>query len=248
MWIDGCCDDHIVFFFHNHNVNQFLIYQNDKHSAAYGEEKVANYERGYTPHQQALTYVATKQQLLALRDTARDLKRQLADLKRVQVPFLPEVWLKLTLSTFHHLAKPQTNEGPVVHRCRVFVQQRTNVEDMRELVNEKARDLTVLLASATGVDRHPLRMRRLNADRARSKYSIEATETEKQLSDVEAAVEELRNEVVERRWIFYSCWGWAWPDDVFGEGWSVLGQWKLRLTSLPTTCVCRGVADVPATR
>jgi len=91
MWIDGCCDDHIVFFFHNHNVNQFLIYQNDKHSAAYGEEKVANYERGYTPHQQALTYVATKQQLLALRDTARDLKRQLADLKRVQVPFLPEV-------------------------------------------------------------------------------------------------------------------------------------------------------------
>lgn len=73
------------------------------------------------------------------------------------------------------------------------------MEDMRELVNEKARDLTVLLASATGVDRHPLRMRRLNADRARSKYSIEATETEKQLSDVEAAVEELRNEVVERR-------------------------------------------------
>ncbi|XP_076823798.1 uncharacterized protein LOC143469837 isoform X3 [Clavelina lepadiformis] len=78
-------------------------------------------------------------------------------------------------------------------------QQRKNMEQMNEMVNEKARDMTQFISNTAGAKLRPLRMRRIRLDQERHSYGLNASRTERQLSDVEAAVEELRNEVVERR-------------------------------------------------
>ena len=50
--------------------------------------------------------------------------------------------------------------------------------------------------------KHALRARRTRLDEDRSTYEINATKSEEQLTEVEAAVEELRGEVLERRYVF----------------------------------------------
>ena len=75
------------------------------------------------------------------------------------------------------------------------------MESINEMVNEKTKDIAQFIASTAGAQHRPLRMRRIRLDQQRHNYGTRASNTEKQLSDVEAAVEELRNEVVERRWV-----------------------------------------------
>jgi len=75
------------------------------------------------------------------------------------------------------------------------------METMNEMMSQKAKDVAEFIASTAGAEQRPLRLRRIRLDQQRHTYSESATNTEKQLSDVEAGVEELRNEVVERRWV-----------------------------------------------
>lgn len=73
------------------------------------------------------------------------------------------------------------------------------MEHINELVNEKSKNVAQFVSQAAGAQHRPLRLRRMRLDQERHTYGVTASLTEKQLSDVEAAVEELRNEVVERR-------------------------------------------------
>ena len=73
------------------------------------------------------------------------------------------------------------------------------MENMNEMVAQKAKDVAQFIASTAGAEQRPLRLRRIRLDQQRHTYGKSASNTEKQLSDVEAGVEELRNEVVERR-------------------------------------------------
>nr|XP_039261678.1 uncharacterized protein LOC120337846 isoform X2 [Styela clava] len=101
-----------------------------------------------------------RKQMLQLRATASELKKQLDDIKR---------------------------------------QQRTNFERMNDMIVTRSRELTSLIATTAGSEHAPVRARRLALDRERSTYGDNASLTERQLTEVEGAVEELRNEVVERR-------------------------------------------------
>nr|XP_026691609.1 coiled-coil domain-containing protein CG32809 isoform X3 [Ciona intestinalis] len=78
-------------------------------------------------------------------------------------------------------------------------QQRINMEHVNDIVSEKSRELAQFIAVTAGAQHRPLRIRRFRLDQQRHAYSEDATTTERMLSEVEAAVEELRNEVVERR-------------------------------------------------
>ena len=73
------------------------------------------------------------------------------------------------------------------------------MEYINDLVQEKSKDVAQFVASTAGAQHRPLRLRRIRLDQQRHTYGTTASRTEKQLSDVEAGVEELRNEVVERR-------------------------------------------------
>ena len=78
------------------------------------------------------------------------------------------------------------------------------MEYMNEMISQKAKDVAVFIASTAGAEQRPLRLRRTRLDQQRHTYGKSASSTEKLLSDVEAGVEELRNEVVERRWVTIS--------------------------------------------
>lgn len=72
---------------------------------------------------------------------------------------------------------------------------------MTEMIVTRTRELSSLITTTGGAENAPVRSRRLTLDRERSTYGGNASRTEGMLSDVEAAVEELRNEVVERRFV-----------------------------------------------
>ena len=87
------------------------------------------------------------------------------------------------------------------HAFKIFFNQRLNMEHVNDLLNENSRNVARLVSVTAGAQHRPLRLRRLRLDQERHAYGMTASLTEKQLSDVEAAVEELRNEVVERRFV-----------------------------------------------
>lgn len=70
---------------------------------------------------------------------------------------------------------------------------------MSELISARTQELAKIVAATAGADHRPIRTRRMALDNQRHSYQNNAAATEHQLADVEAAVEELRNEVVERR-------------------------------------------------
>lgn len=82
-------------------------------------------------------------------------------------------------------------------------QQHTNMEEMRVMMTEKSLLISKQISrhSSSRSDQHhrPLRIRRFHLDTQRHEYGKKAANTENQLAQLEAAVEELRNEVVVRR-------------------------------------------------
>merc|ERR1719427_1067737 len=77
-------------------------------------------------------------------------------------------------------------------------QQQTTMVEMNRLIEANQRAICDVIKRKFGSYR-PLRRRRLNLDCGRHEYGIRAANSENKLSEIEAAVEEMRHDVVERK-------------------------------------------------
>jgi len=93
----------------------------------------------------------------------------------------------------------QTTQSLKEQLALIKKEQRVNMEAMNDMFQKKTRDLTAFITNTAGAQHRPLRVRRYHLDQERHLYGLSTAQTERQLSDVEAAVEDLRNEVVGRR-------------------------------------------------
>merc|ERR1712136_30839 len=116
-----------------------------------------------------------------------------------QVPRTTSTLLKNDTARDQLIQLLQTTQSLKEQLALIKKEQRVNMEAMNDLFQKKTRDLTAFISNTAGAQHRPLRVRRYHLDQERHLYGLSTAQTERQLSDVEAAVEDLRNEVVGRR-------------------------------------------------
>jgi len=101
------------------------------------------------------------------------------------------------LSYKEKLLKVQETAELLKRQCdELKRQQYSNMNEFSEEIKQKVCSIAKHIAATTSVEQRPLRVRRCHLDYERHMYGKRAAQTENQLSEIEAAVEELRSEVV----------------------------------------------------